>query len=95
MQLPQKKITYTVIAFQFDPVTDTDLVSTRQEVHCSTLPEAQKSQEQLADNLIQEKVPFRSYIQERETYNIQVSKKSKAEQYRVKKIHNFIEFTGD
>lgn len=88
-------ISYTVIIFEFNPVTDTDLVTTRQEVHCSTLPEAQKIQEQLADSLTQEKVPFRSYIQERETYNIQISKKNKAEQYRVRRIHNFIEFTGD
>lgn len=60
-------ISYTAIIFEFDPVTDTDHVATRQESEpSSSLAEAIVAQESLLES--REHGCFRSYVQERHYY---------------------------
>lgn len=84
-------INYTVVAFQYDPVADTDFVNTRQEITCTNLAKAQEEQQKLVESLRLSEIPYRCYIQERECYSIQTGKRTWVNKYRVKRIHDYIE----
>ena len=92
MPLTSTKLEYAVISVQFDPVTGTDHLLTRQEIVSSTLAEAEQSQSELIPQL---KGNYRCYIQERMVHVFQTGKRatSVVEKHEILGCRSIVEVT--
>lgn len=69
---------YTIIINRYDPVTDADLLQTRQEIPVVSLSRARTIQQEELDKL-KGTGHYRSYIQERDYYTVKTGKKREPE----------------
>lgn len=84
-------ISYSVIFFEFDPKTDTDLVYTRLELEPTlTLDESVEKQAHFL-SMVKSQKSYRSYIQERENCIVKQSPRKVVTRYRILGISNIIE----
>lgn len=94
--MQQATLKFLVITNQYDPVTGTDYLLTRQELSSGSPAEAKQLQQKLIPELEQSGLNYRCYIQKCQTYYQESGKKSVPliERRQILEISNLMEIQG-